>query len=98
MAYCTNSAFVMEAINRLCDSLTIALCSIESSDRENLSVSARTRLARAEEAIQQAGRIAWSIQDPHMHGALCPHVSDLSSRIDNTEHATLEVYRLLAPI
>lgn len=58
-----HSPMLPDAIDRLCDSLTVALCSIDASDQECLNTVARIRLIRAATAIQHAGRMAWEIRD-----------------------------------
>ena len=49
------------AIDRLCDSLTVALCSVEALGQEGSNTPKRVHLDRAEKAIEQAGKAAWEI-------------------------------------
>lgn len=67
-----------DAIDRLCDSLTVALCSIDASDQECLSTVARIRLIRAAMAIQHAGRMAWEIRDLCMESAIETEIPPVS--------------------
>ena len=50
-----------DAIDRLCDSLTVALCSVEALGYESLNTTREIHLGRAEEATKQSGELVWEI-------------------------------------
>ena len=61
MNHGSNSA-ALDAMSRLCDSLTVALCYVESSNKTEFGRENQDRLSKAASAIQKAGSIVWDIQ------------------------------------